>query len=171
MALQAMWAHGHSATIELNKRGRGGVGFDAFKGGPQPGEDVNGIPWTAQVGLRVGWGVQYCCQDNSYYWFHFAIPTPVIKDNVRARFRQAMILYTAGNGVTLNAFHVWDGPNRVFARDGLVVGGANLSLINEKNSFRLPDQEVFWGVGISVLFYFADRGDVTLHTAGIDFEA
>jgi len=30
---------------------------------------------------------------------------------------------------------------------------------------------VLWGIGMSVLFRFADSGNVTLHTAGIDFES
>ena len=159
MALQAMWVHGHSATIELNNLGRG------------PGEDVGGRPWTAIEGLRVGWGVEYRCQDNSSYWFHFAVPTPVIDDGVRARLRRVMLLFTAGTGVTLSAVHVWDGPNRVFTQDGLAIGGTNVSLINGRNSFALPDREVLWGIGVSVLFHFADPGNVTLHTAGVDFES
>src|SRR5215211_4954228 len=107
MSLQAMWVHGNSADIELNTRGRG------------TGEDIGGRDWTAVEGLRFGWGVVYRCQDNSDYWFHFAIPTPVIDDGVRARLRQVMLLFTAGTGVTLSSVHVWDGPTRVFAKDGL----------------------------------------------------
>jgi hypothetical protein len=154
-----MWVHGNSADIELNKRGRG------------PGEDIDGLNWTAVEGLRRGWGVTYRCQDNSDYWFHFAIPTPVIDDGVRARLRRVMLLFTAGTGVTLSSVYLWDGVNRVFTKDGLAIGGSNVSLVNERNSFVLPNREVFWGVGISVQFHFADVGDVTLHTAGVDFES
>jgi hypothetical protein len=159
MALQAMWVHGHSATIELNRLGRG------------PVEDFDGLQWSSLLGLRVGWGVQYRCQDNSNYWFHFAIPTPVIVDGVRTRLRRVMVLFTAGPAVSLRSVHVWDGPNRVFTRDELAIGGANLSLVNDLNSFALPDLEVLWGIGISVNFNFADFDNVTLHTAGIDFES
>jgi len=160
MALQAMWTHGHHAVIEFNNRGRGG------------GEDVNGVPWTAINGLRVGWGAIFRCQDQSSYWFHFAIPTPVIKDNVRARFRRAFVLYTADPGVALGSVHVWDGTNRIFTRDGLAVGGSHPGFPLEENinAFNLPDEQVFFGVGISALFNFADAGNVTLHNAGIDFE-
>lgn len=159
MALQAMWVHGHSASIELNNRGRGS------------GEDIGGRQWTALQGLRVGWGVEYRGQDDSDYWFHFPIPTAVIDDGVRARFRRVMVLYTAGRGVTMSAVHVWDGPNRIYTRDGLAIGGENKSLVDGRNSFALPNQEVLWGVGVSVLFHFADPGSVTLHTAGVDFES
>jgi hypothetical protein len=159
MALQAMWVHGHSANIELNNFGRG------------PGEDIGGRQWTAVEGFRIGRGVEFRCQDNSDYWFHFAIPTPVIDDGVRARLRRVMLLFTAGTAVTLSSVHVWDGPTPVFAQNGLAIGGANLSLIDGRNSFALPNREVLWGIGVSVLFHFADPGNVILHTAGVDFES
>jgi len=159
MALQAMWVHGNSATIELNNRDRG------------PGEDINGLVWTAVVGWRQGWGVSYRCQDNSDYWFHFAVPTPVINNGVRARLRRAMVLFRTNPGVTLSSMHVWDGAERVFNKDGLAIGGTNSSLIDGRNSFALPDREVLWGIGISVQFRFADPGNVVLHSAGVDFES
>ena len=52
----------------------------------------------------------------------------------------------------------------------LAIGGANLSLIDGRNSFALPDRAVSSGIGISVAFHFADPGSVTLHAAGIVFE-
>ena len=163
MANQSMWVHGHSATIQLEHLGRG------------PGEDVGGRPWTAVEGLRMGRGVEYRCQDGSDYWFHFSIPTPAIDDGVTARFRQVMILFTAYPGVTLNAIHVCYGPNNRFKIDTSAVGGPNLSLVNGRNSFVSPppggDDRVFFGVGISALFHFADAGNVTLHAASVRFES
>lgn len=159
MPLQAMWVHGHSATIELNGLGRGG------------GEDVGGIAWSALLGVRRGNGVEYRCQDNSDYWFHLAVPTPVYEDGVNSQLRKVMALFTCGAGVALGAVHVWDGPNQVFGVNGLAIGGSNLTLINGRNSFDLPHVNVSWGIGISLLFHFADPGSVTLHAAGIDFEA
>lgn len=159
MPLQAMWVHGHSATIELNGFGRGG------------GEDVGGVQWSSLLGVRHGWGVEYRCQDSSAYWFHFAIPTPAIDDGVRARLRRGGLLFTAGPAVALSAVHLWDGPTRVFTQDGLAIGGENLSLIAGRNWFDFPDREVLWGIGMSVQFQFADPGNVTLHTAGVDFES
>ena len=157
--MQAMWVHGNNAQIELNHRGRGG------------GEDVGGIQWSAIEGKRIGGGVEYRCQDDSDYWFHFAIPTPVIDDGVRARLRRTGVLFRAGTGVTMSALHVWDGPTQVFVRDGLAIGGENLSIVEGRNWFPLPDREVLWGIGISVLFHFADPGNVTLVSAGVDFES
>lgn len=173
MAVQAMWVHGNSAQIELTPLGRG------------PGEDIGvsgvltppGVPadpkrqWTAIVGYRTGAGVEYRCQDNSDYWFHFPIPTPVIDDGVRARLRRVMVLFTARTAVTLSAVHVWDGPARVFTVDGLAIGGTNTALVDGVNSFALPDREVRFGIGVSTKFHFADPGNVVLHGAGIDFES
>ncbi len=159
MALQAMWVHGHNAFIEFQPRGR-------------DSQDISGIPWTAPNGLRLGKGVVYRCQDHSSYWFHFAIPTPVIKDGNRAKFLRAFVLYLADPGVTLGSVHVWDGANRIFNRDGLAVGGDHSAapLENDINMFVLPKIEVFYGVGISVLFNFTDAASVTLYSAGIDFD-
>jgi hypothetical protein len=159
MAFQAMWVHGHSANIQLNGFGRG------------PGEDLPGTPWSAVVGLRVGGGAIYRCQDNSQYWFHFAIPTPVLHNGVRARLRRVMTTFTAEPGVTLQSIHLWDGPHQVFKKDGLGVGGVNTGVIDGVNLFALPDVEVGWGIGISALFNFADAANITLHGAGVDFEA
>jgi hypothetical protein len=161
MAIQAMWVHGNSAVIELTDRGRGS------------GEDIGGLPWTALQGFRSGPGVEYRCQDNSQYWFHFAIPTPVIDDGVPARLRRVTVLFTAGRSVTLTSVHVWDGPgpSPIFTMDGLGIGGANLELIDGRNSFALPNKAVHWGIGVSVRFNFADSDNVILHSAGVDFES
>jgi hypothetical protein len=172
MATQAMWVHGNSAQIELTPLGRG------------PGEDIGtsaltppGTPadpkrqWTAIVGYRTGGGVEYRCQDNSDYWFHFSIPTPVIDDGVRARLRRVMVLFTARTAVTLSSVHVWDGPSRVFTVDQLAIGGTNTSLVDGANSFAIPDREVRWGIGVSTKFHFADPSNVILHAAGVDFES
>lgn len=158
MALQSLWIHGHSATIELNERGRGGA------------EDVNGIQWTAAFGLRTGWGVQYRCQNNSNYGFSFPVPTLALANGRRVRLRRATVLFTADRGVTLSLLEVWDDQNPVFARQGLAIGGTNRSQVDERNSFALPDIEVFSGLNIFVRFDFADPAVLTLHAAGLEVE-
>lgn len=159
MAIQSMWVHGHSAMIELNGLPRGST------------EDVLARPGTALLGLRYGWGVVYRCQANSAYWFHFAIPTPVVDDGVRAHLRRVTVLFTADAGVTLSSVHVWDSDRRVFAQDGLAAGGVKTSPVNGQNSFALSDVAVQSAIGISVLFRFGAAANVTLHSAGIQFES
>jgi len=157
VAVQEMWVHGHSATIEVHRVGRG------------PAEDINGVPWTSVIGLRLGWGVVYRGVDNCY-WFHFPVPTPAVTDGVRARLRRVMLLFAADAGVTLEAVHVWDGPDRAFTQDELAVVAENLTLVDGRNSFAIPGHGVRWGIGVSAMFRFEDAGNVTLHCAGVEFE-
>jgi len=105
------------------------------------------------------------------YWFHVAIPTAVVDHGVRSRLRRVTVLFEGDPGVTLAAIHVWDGPNRVFNVDELSVGGAFRTIQDGRNSFVLPDLEVFWGIGVSVLFRFANDGNVGIHSVGVDLEA
>lgn len=160
MALQSMWVHGNGATIQLNQRGRGS------------NEDLL-YQWTAEIGARSPYGLGYVCQRNSDYWFHFPIPTPSIVNGIRVRLRRATVLFNGGSVIShiqLSSLHVWDGPNRVFARDGLAIGGENYTPIDERNSFALPDTEVFFGTGISVQFHFFESWVLSLRSAGIEFE-
>jgi len=157
VAVREMWVHGHSATIEVHRVGRGEA------------DDVNGVPWTSIIGMRLGWGVVYRGAHN-HYWFHFAVPTPAVDHGVRARLCRATVLFTADEGVTLQGVHVWDGPSRAFTHDGLSVSGENATLVDGRNSFEIPGHEVRWGIGVSAMFQFGDAGNVTLHAAGVEFE-
>lgn len=172
MGLYAQWVHGNTAQIELNSHGRG-AREDVVPGSVNTypfGRIGAAIQWSAIEGLRTGSGSSFQCQAGSDYWFHFAIPTPVLVDSARARLGRVMVLFTAGPSVMLRSVHVWDGPTRVFARDGLTVGGAHLGLAEGVNSFPLPDQQVNWGLGVSVRFRFDSDGVVQLHAAGIDLQ-
>lgn len=155
----SMWVHGNMANIQLDRYGRGS------------GEDIRGFQWTAVEGFRQGNGTEYRCQDGSDYWFHFAIPTPVMINGTRTSLAKVMVLFTADTGVTLSSIHAWDGPTRVFTKDGLAIGGTNPSLNNGQNSFVIEESsrpKVYFGIGVCVKFHFADAGNVTLHAAGID---
>jgi hypothetical protein len=158
VARKEMWVHGHSATIEVHRVGRGEA------------EDVNGVPWTSVIGMRLGWGVVYRGVNN-HYCFHLPIPTLAIDDGVRARLRRAMVLFTADEGVTLERIDVWDGPDAAFTLEGLAVGGKNVTLVDGRNSFETPDHGVRWGLGLCATFRFAGACNVTLHSAGVEFEA
>ncbi|HEX8696896.1 MAG TPA: SDR family NAD(P)-dependent oxidoreductase [Longimicrobium sp.] len=129
------------------------------------GCDTAPVRWTSMIGLRLGWGVGYRGAHN-HYRVHFAIPTPAVEDGVRARLRRATVPFTADEGVTLEAVHVWDDPNQAFTQDGLSVGGENATLTDGRNSFEIPGHRVRWGIGVSAMFQFAGAGNVTLHAAG-----
>lgn len=157
MALKELWVHGHSATLEVHRVGRGEA------------EDINGVPWTSVIGLRLGWGVVYRGVDN-HYWLQLAIPTPAVDDGRRARLRRAMVLFTADEGVTMEAVHLWDGPDQAFAQDDLSVTGENVEPVDGRNSFATSDHAVRYGIGVSVMFRFEGAGNVTLHAAGVELE-
>jgi hypothetical protein len=162
MARQAMWAHGHSATIQLNERGR------------TESENLYGIHWTSLEGLRKPWGVMYRCQDDSEYWFHLPIPSPVWRDGVRAHLDHTGVIFRADPGVTLRTIAVFDGGDQILIRDHLAIGGVNHTLIEGRNWFGAVGDErehgVLWGIGVSVKFHFADPGNVILQAAGVDVE-
>ncbi|MBN1361338.1 MAG: hypothetical protein JW993_12130 [Sedimentisphaerales bacterium] len=117
----ASWIHGHSMQIEYPDRiaSEWRAGF-AVK--------VEGMPGT----------------DN---WFHFAIPTPVIIDDVRLRADAVMLRFTTGS---VDAFvrdvHVYDGEVRIAAFNDLY-----LALENAFVRLPLPDRPLMaWGLGISI---------------------
>ena len=101
-------------------------------------------------------------------WVHFAIPTPVIVNNVRLKAQSAMIRFTTGPKASIGAVHVWDGETRIFNHDGVNHKG-NLQFVREV----IPGQpDVNWGTNISIFLKFDGGGAdawVQLISAGIDF--
>ncbi len=117
----ASWIHGHSMQIEYPDRiasqRRAGFSYD-----------VEGKPGTSN-------------------WFHFAVPTPVIINDVRLRIDAVMLRFTTAS---VDAFvrdvHVYDGEKRIAIHDGI-----NLSGENGFVKLLVPDRpEVRWGLGISI---------------------
>jgi hypothetical protein len=139
----ASWIHGHSMQIEYPDRiayqRRTGMSFD-----------IEGKPGT----------------DN---WFHFAIPTPVIINDVRLRAGTVMLNFKT---YSIDAFvrhvHVYDGVYRIAQFDDI-----NLSM--EQLSVRLdvpgrPAME--WGLGISLGVGFGVEAmdhHMEFYAAGCDF--
>jgi hypothetical protein len=101
-------------------------------------------------------------------WVHFAIPTPVIVNDVRLKAQSALIRFSTGPQASVGAVHVWDGETNIYERNGVNYKG-NLQFIREV----IPNQpEVKWGINISILLNFNGRGPdawVQLISAGIDF--
>jgi hypothetical protein len=117
----ASWIHGHSMQIEYPDRiayqRRTGMSFD-----------IEGKPGT----------------DN---WFHFAIPTPVIINDVRLQADSIMLRFrTASVDAFVRHVHVYDGEFRIAQHDDINLSGENLSL-----RLVVPDRpEMLWGLGISL---------------------
>jgi hypothetical protein len=117
----ASWIHGHSMQIEYPDRiasqRRAGYCFH-----------VEGKPGTSN-------------------WFHFAIPTPVIINDVRLRPSVVMLRFSTGS---VDAFvqnvHIYDGEAKIVEYNDLA-----LSLDNFMARFLVPTKPLIqWGLGISI---------------------
>jgi hypothetical protein len=117
----ASWIHGHNMQIEYPDRipyqRRTGMSFD-----------LEGKPGT----------------DN---WFHFAIPTPVIVNDMRLRADVVMLRFRTGS---VDAFvqhvHVYDGEMRIAVHDNIYLSKENMFV-----RLVVPDRPlVQWGLGISL---------------------
>lgn len=175
--LFASWVHGHAIVLER------GI-FSPSKAGVQAafrdrlewdGDLIDFRNWGAIVASRLGWGARLVVfdygsgneQKSGAVWCHYAVPTPVIVSDRRARLRQVLIKHTTGSPqqLAIVAVHVWDGDNRVFAMDNIV--GMSPGVFAQ----ALPDQEVLWGMGVSLLVSANAARDVfiDIHAVGIDF--
>lgn len=197
MALHAMWVHGTTVRPEWVhdnlQQVRGGT-WDS-------GGTARDVPWSDVNGLPRGWGTTFrgkrafaggfggtsttgpfnaanpFMYSQKGYWFHFAIPTPVIVAGGRSQLLRVFVLRETSPRVQVWAVHVYDGINQI-ATVGLRDPNAQPSgrngladLIEGVSMFTLPaPRSVFWSVSISVAVAFLDDGDVTFISAGADFE-
>ncbi len=117
----AMWIHGHSMQIEY--------------------PDRVASQW------RAGFSINVEGKPSSTNWFHFAIPTPVIVNDVRLRADSVMLRFkTYSVDAWVRDVHVYDGEALIAAHNGV-----NLSKDHLFERFLIPDRpEVLWGIGISI---------------------
>lgn len=139
----ASWIHGHSMQIEYPDRvpyqRRTGMSFD-----------IEGNPGT----------------DN---WFHFAIPTPVIINDVRMRASSILLSFkTFSVDAWVRHVHVYDGVYRIGTFDDV-----NLSLDQPVVRLELPDRPAAgFGLGISLGVAFGVEAmdhHMEFYAAGCDF--
>jgi len=139
----ASWIHGHSMQIEYPDRiahqRRTGMSFD-----------IEGQPGT----------------DN---WFHFAIPTPVIINDIRLQADAVMLCFKTGSiDAFLRDVHVYDGVTRIAEFNDV-----NLSKDQPFARLVLPGAPLMWqALGISLGVGFGvEMMDHTMefYAAGCDF--
>ena len=139
----ASWIHGHSMQIEYPERisNMYRAGFCIH---------VEGWPGTSN-------------------WFHFAIPTPVIINDVRLRADSVMLNFKTGStDAYVKDVHVYDG-------DSLIVEHNDINLSEQNDLLRLliPDRPyVHLGLGISIGVEFGlEKKDHSMEfiAAGCDF--
>jgi len=117
----ASWIHGHSMQIEYPDRiayqRRTGMSFD-----------IEGQPGT----------------DN---WFHFAIPTPVIVNDVRLRASTVLFCFkTYSVDAFVRDVHIYDGVFRIAEFNNI-----NLSMDQPSVRLDVPGKPAMgWGLGISL---------------------
>jgi hypothetical protein len=139
----ASWIHGHSMQIEYPDRipyqRRTGMSFD-----------IEGLPGT----------------DN---WFHFAIPTPVIVNDVRLRAGAVMFCFKT---YSIDAFvrdvHIYDGGARIAEYNNIY-----LSMDQPIVRLDVPQKPLMgWGLGISLGVGFGVEAmdhHMEFFAAGCDF--
>ncbi len=117
----ASWIHGHSMQIEY--------------------PDRIASQW------RPGFGIILEGKPGTENWFHFAIPTPVIIDDVRLRADSVMLRFTTAS---VDAFvrhvHIYDGETVLAAHNDIYLSGANPFV-----RLVVPGRPLMaWGLGISL---------------------
>jgi len=158
MSREARWVHGNTVVPEV--------------AGPGPFANVDGVAWTDVVGLPRGWGKAWRGRANTFNFFHVSIPTPTFIGTVRPQLDKVYVFFDAVAPARVENIHVWDGPNRIWVRDGLAVSGNRLGGVQwDQNAWDIANNpQLNYGVGISigVRFVGADA-NVTFSTAGADF--
>jgi hypothetical protein len=117
----ASWIHGHSMAIEY------------------PDRLVGAVP--------VGYAFQVVGKPGTTNWFHFAIPTPVIIDDVRLQIDSIMLRFTTGSVDSfVRDVHIYDGEKRIAVHDGVYLAEENGFV-----RFEVPETPYLaWGLGISL---------------------
>lgn len=141
---EASWIHGTSIQIEL--------------------------PDQIESMRRFGFFTRIVGKANSTNWFHFAIPTPVIENNVRRRIGPVILRFrTLSTNAIVRDIHIYDGEARVAAHNDLNLSGNHF--FERVGVAHCPP--VLWGVGISIGVRFsggtADQRTMDFIAAGCDF--
>jgi hypothetical protein len=139
----ASWIHGHSMQIEYPER------------------------LVSQ--RRAGFWIDVEGKSGSTNWFHFAIPTPVIINDVRLKVDSVMLHFSTGSvDAFVDNVHVYDGETLIAAHNDL-----GLSLSYNLARFAVPNKpSVYWGLGISIGVGFGVEGmnhHMNFISAGCDF--
>jgi len=151
----AMWIHGNSLQVE---------------GAPDP-------LGVVRTGFSARCAVPHIHTESWSYWFHFAIPTPVIVDNKRLRVGSVLVRFRTLNTL-ITAIHVYDGENKIAVKEWSGLRTWDRKWSSEK--VEVPgNPEILWGLGISILVEFPapdilhfehfDAQEIEFSAAGCDF--
>jgi hypothetical protein len=158
MSREARWIHGNTIVPEVS-----GSGVFA---------NVGGVAWTDVVGYPRGWGKTWRGKTNTFNFFHVTVPTPAIIGVVRPQLDRVYVFFEAVAPARVENIHVWDGPYRIWVRDGLAISGNFLGSVQwDQNTWDIGhNPQVNYGIGISIGVRFVGaEANVTFSTAGADF--
>jgi peptidoglycan hydrolase-like protein with peptidoglycan-binding domain len=174
-----------------------GAVMEAFYGGPRRtlhNDDIGGLTsiyggysiaeasWTHGTSIQVedqgavdsmrrfGFFTRIVGKAGTTNWFHFAIPTPVIVNDVRKSIGPCLLRFqTGGTAAVVRDVHIYDGEVRVAAHDFV-----NLSGSQPLARFGVAHAPaVLFGVGISIGVQFgrgtAPQRSMDFISAGCDF--
>jgi hypothetical protein len=129
----ALWTHGNAVTVES----------------PENLKLVRHIAWATELYFIPG----------RASWAHIPLPTPVILGDVPSKLIRFFLMFRVPkNDGRIRSVHLYDGPARIRAFDGLGQNGEHWNRIDGANTFTLDQPyEVTQGLGISFLFQ-ADIG-------------
>jgi hypothetical protein len=147
--LYADWVHGTSVEVE------------------DPGS-INGV-------TRFGWGADFRGKAGKFAWFHISFATPVIIDDVRPTLEKVFVFYKT-TAADIRNVHIYDGPRKIRAFDGLSLEGDRSGGILPTNTWAItPAATLAFGLGISIGVQFHIGFDTQINTgilfttAGADF--
>lgn len=177
MSLYAMWVHGNNVQLErigaTNVTGKQSV-HKAFA--DRSGDTVTLGGYGAVACLRTGSAARFVVFDagdknfakSGNFWVHYAIPTPVIVNNNRAKAVTVLVKFGSSDSQALSiaAVHVWDGNARIFRDDepdttsGSDYRGA------------LDGRDIYLGIGVSIRIRAHEAKDdyLEIHGVGVDFQ-
>ena len=140
-----LWVHGNSAEIEY--------------------------PDLAQV-VRKGSSIRVLGAQASNNWLHFAMPTPVILDNLRMKPVWLQFRYKTTGGVSIHRVDVYDGEKKISSYENTndPVDGDWFHFSEFMDIGRNQSANLGIGVSIGLAFHHANA-QIDFESAGCTFEA
>ena len=176
MPRQAIYVHGNAVAMRFP----GGKGDPT--GSPHTAShQMNGvfdreiggrIEWSDVVGLHRPHGVTYTGREHQTNTFFAVVPTPVWRDDVRAKLARVAVKFASDPGVSITGIHVSDGARDIpFAFPPMRLGGDHsLTWEPNVNFFEHPSPPDIESCVCVVLDVSFDReGDITFCAVGCDF--
>jgi hypothetical protein len=94
--------------------------------GSELSASVDGVEYANVVRYLPSWGKTWRGKANTFNFFHVSIPTPTFIGTVRPQLDKVYVFFEAVSPARVENIHVWEGPNRIWVRDGLTVSGNRL---------------------------------------------